>query len=143
MFKRFADKNNGAFLFAASSDDESELDSTDGEFDDELLAQQQRERRARYELDLKNRGEEEEGRRAREEEGAHIRGAAVGGAADDADDDVIITNDGEPVERVKKTVTSTSVPGHKDVEIIGGELKPPCQKPVSYTHLTLPTKRIV
>ena len=48
-------------------------------------------------------------------------------SADD-DDDVIITNDGETVERVKKTVTSTSVPGHKDVEIIGGELKPPCQK---------------
>ena len=134
MFKRFADKNNGAFLFAASSDDESELDSTDGEFDDELLAQQQRERRERYELDLKNRGEEEEGRRATEEEGAHIRGAAVGGAADDDDDDVIITNDGEPVERVKKTVTSTSVPGHKDVEIIGGELKPPCQKQDARYH---------
>ena len=58
----------------------------------------------------------------------------MGGAADDDDDDVIITNDGEPVERVKKTVTSTSVPGHKDVEIIGGELKPPCQKQDARYH---------
>jgi hypothetical protein len=108
MFKRFADRNSGAFLFAASSDDESELDSSDGEFDDEMLAQQQRERREKHELDLKNRvGREGEGRGGARE-GAHIRGT------DEDDDDVIIMNDGEAGERVKKTVTSTSVPNHVD-----------------------------
>ena len=121
MFKRFADRNSGAFLFAASSDDESELDSSDGEFDDEMLAQQQRERREKHELDLKNRvGREGEGRGGARE-GAHIRGT------DEDDDDVIIMNDGEAGERVKKTVTSTSVPNHVDTNSIGGELRPPRQ----------------
>jgi len=119
MFKRFADKNSGAFLFAASSDDESELDSSDGEFDDELLAQQQRERRERNELDLKNRvlgGKEVDTGGAAE--GAHIRGKEAG---NNDDDDDIIMYDGE---REKKTFKSTSFQRNADDEMIGRELEP-------------------
>ena len=90
MFKRFADKNSGAFLFAASSDDESELESSDGEFDDELLLQQQRERRERHEMNIKNRAQQQQ-----QQQQQATKTAAALEVDGDKDDDVIIVNNND------------------------------------------------